>query len=625
MAIAPGDGTTLEDLLGNAAWMRRLARQLLDKAGAADADDTVQDTWVAVARRPPPAGRPVRPWLARVVGNFARMHRRGENRRRARDGDAATAYRPDDLGAEALLERAQLQHRIAALVMALEEPYRATVLLRFHEERTAAEIARLHGVEAGTVRWRLKVALDRIRAQVDLAPARHRRAAWIAGGVVLMKKKLAVVALALLALALLLGGGALVGSRLATAPPAGPASPGAAAHPPTPTPTPTPRLQAASGTLPPPSLAGPAPTAAGDQAAWLALAARAGTRTVEGRVLDDVAGAIPGARVTAFLELTAGVQPPARLVAVADREGHYSLTLPPAQYSLWAEADGYTRGSRSFAITADLVADFRLTPEAQLAGRVVHARTREPVVGAEVRAFPEDLHGRHHQAVNTDADGAFRVPGLEGGNWIVEARLGRLVGRAAPARVSPLHSTAGLEVRLEPAAVLAGRVRDVAGGPLPSGLSVMTARPDTRVSTHTPVREDGTFRLEGVPPGSYQLTAASGDGHRGFLNVDVATQDLAGLEILVAAPITVDGRVVDASGGPVAGARVVIRTAGGEAVSWGRGRIEITDSTGAFRTVRLPAGALSVTATRQGVGNATSGPQPARPGGHTRVELRLLP
>jgi RNA polymerase sigma factor (sigma-70 family) len=623
MAMAPGDGTTLEELLGNAAWMRRLARQLLGDAGAADVDDAVQDTWVAVARRRPPAHRPVRPWLARVVGNFARMRRRGEDRRRARDGDAATTYRPDDLGAEALLERAQLHHRIAALVMALEEPYRATVLLRFYEERTATEIAHVHGVEAGTVRWRLKVALDRIRAQLDLAPTRDRRVAWIAGGVILMKKKLAVVALALLALALLLGGGALVGSRLATPPPAGPASPGAAsAHPPTA--PPPPRLQAASGTLPPPSLAGPAPTAASDQAAWLALAARAGTRTVKGRVLDDGAGAIPGARVTAFLDLTAG-QPTARLVAVADRQGHYSLTLPPAQYSLWAEADGYTIGARSFALTGDLVADFRLTPEAQLAGRVVDGRTRQPVAGVEVRAFPEDLHGRHHEKVLTDADGAFRVRGLEGGNWIVEARLGRLVGRAAPARVAPLRATGGLEVRLEPMAVLAGRVRDGAGGPLPPGLSVMTARPDTRVSTHTQVAEDGTFRLEGVPPGSYQLTASTGEGHRGFLQVDVGRQDITDLELVIAAPITVDGRVIDAGGAPVAGARVVIRTAGGEAVSWGRGRIEISDSSGGFRTVRLPAGAVTVTASRPGAGSASWGPQPGRPGAHTRVELRLFP
>jgi hypothetical protein len=38
---------------------------------------------------------------------------------------------------------------------------------RYFEDRSSAEIAARHGIPAGTVRWRLKTALDRLRAELD--------------------------------------------------------------------------------------------------------------------------------------------------------------------------------------------------------------------------------------------------------------------------------------------------------------------------------------------------------------------------------------------------------------------------------------------------------------------------
>ena len=50
-------------------------------------------------------------------------------------------------------------------VLELDEPFRSTLLLRYVEGRSAADIARRQGVPAGTVRWRLKAALDDVRAR----------------------------------------------------------------------------------------------------------------------------------------------------------------------------------------------------------------------------------------------------------------------------------------------------------------------------------------------------------------------------------------------------------------------------------------------------------------------------
>src|SRR5262249_32989814 len=117
-------------LLGQAGWTRALARRL-----AADvhlAEDLVQDAWVAALERPPDLGRPVRGWLASVLRHrWLALVRTGE-RGRARE----RAVAPDEAwpSTHELVERAAVQRELVAAVLELDEPYRATVLLRFFEE-----------------------------------------------------------------------------------------------------------------------------------------------------------------------------------------------------------------------------------------------------------------------------------------------------------------------------------------------------------------------------------------------------------------------------------------------------------------------------------------------------------
>src|SRR5262249_29499559 len=84
-----------------------------------------------------------------------------------------------DPWSEQLLERQELQQLLGRLVGELDEPFRSTILLRFAEDLTPTQIARRLAIPASTVRWRLKEALARLRAQLD---ALHRgdRRAWLA-------------------------------------------------------------------------------------------------------------------------------------------------------------------------------------------------------------------------------------------------------------------------------------------------------------------------------------------------------------------------------------------------------------------------------------------------------------
>jgi RNA polymerase sigma-70 factor (ECF subfamily) len=141
------------------AWVRRLARAPVKDAALAD--DITQDAWIVAAEQEPDADRPLRPWLARVVTNLVRTRRVSASRRDRRDAafdDGRTVPTPAEL-----VERIELQRAVADEVLALAEPYRSTVLLHFFEGHTSAEIARRLEIPDGTVRRRLKVALDQLR------------------------------------------------------------------------------------------------------------------------------------------------------------------------------------------------------------------------------------------------------------------------------------------------------------------------------------------------------------------------------------------------------------------------------------------------------------------------------
>lgn len=150
---------SIDELLGHAAWIRRLARTLvLDESRA---EDVVQETWLATLRRPPQGGEVVRGWLRAVVRNHARLAHGDERRRRARGKKSAA---PESVPLESvLLERVGLQRAVADAVAALPEPSRHVVLLRFFQDLGPREIARALATPEATERTRLRRALERPR------------------------------------------------------------------------------------------------------------------------------------------------------------------------------------------------------------------------------------------------------------------------------------------------------------------------------------------------------------------------------------------------------------------------------------------------------------------------------
>lgn len=198
--MARSDTSAIVGLLEHAEWVRGLATRLVRDG----TDDAVQDLWLSALRTPPDPSRPARPWLARVLQNAARKRFRDESTRREHE---TAAPQPDaEPSPEALVGRVQLQQLLVELVLGLDEPFRQTLLLRFFEGKSSAEIAEASGVPAGTVRWRLKEGLERVRTALDARHHGDRKAwllscaplllppagPWLTAGVALMEKKVRV-------------------------------------------------------------------------------------------------------------------------------------------------------------------------------------------------------------------------------------------------------------------------------------------------------------------------------------------------------------------------------------------------------------------------------------------------
>src|SRR5207237_391563 len=79
-----------------------------------------------------------------------------------------------EIDSGAAVDRARVLQQLADALVALDEPFRTTVIRRYLDGETAAQIAREQGVPAGTVRWRLHTGLARLRAALDAARPRSR-------------------------------------------------------------------------------------------------------------------------------------------------------------------------------------------------------------------------------------------------------------------------------------------------------------------------------------------------------------------------------------------------------------------------------------------------------------------
>ncbi len=152
-----------EVLLSHGAWLAALARALVARED--EVDDVVQQTYVRALEQPPRHAANVKGWLGTVARNVVGMRRRSESARVAREA-AVPRPAPVETPHEAV-ERAELRRMVVESVLALDEPTRSAVILRFFEERDVPDIARLTAANEETVRTRIRRGVERVRKELE--------------------------------------------------------------------------------------------------------------------------------------------------------------------------------------------------------------------------------------------------------------------------------------------------------------------------------------------------------------------------------------------------------------------------------------------------------------------------
>lgn len=154
---------TAEALLSHTGFVRHLALRLLRDAH--EAEDVVQQVFLAALRRPPEPSRPLRPWLTRVAHNLAIDMHRARGRRNQSERIAAHDDLQPSTGHVVALDSAQKD--LVASVVDLPEPYRTTIFLHFYEELPPRTIAKRQNVPVETVRTRIKRGVAMLRGRLN--------------------------------------------------------------------------------------------------------------------------------------------------------------------------------------------------------------------------------------------------------------------------------------------------------------------------------------------------------------------------------------------------------------------------------------------------------------------------
>jgi protocatechuate 3,4-dioxygenase beta subunit len=288
---------------------------------------------------------------------------------------------------------------------------------------------------------------------------------------------------------------------------------------------------------------------------------------------------------------------PRYLVGVSGEDGYFELLVgEPGGYSVSASAYGVGLPSRTVSIpdveAYPLDLDFG---GALVSGRVVDDETESPVSGAFVYArATERAAGESGAGLQTGPDGAFELE-LQPGEFTIVARAEGYAAAEKKVEV-PEGGRSDVVLSLSTGLPIAGRVIDASGRGV-ANVRVLSVEDVPDLST-PPVRmgfattiPDGTFRLNDLARGRYNILAVSAGGFAFLPSVARGTEDL---EISLQPGGKVEVLVVDSARAPVANAIVgVVALEGRKA----RGIQASTDGTGRLE-LAVPRGNVTIKATR---------------------------
>lgn len=301
--------------------------------------------------------------------------------------------------------------------------------------------------------------------------------------------------------------------------------------------------------------------------------------TLTGRVFDPSGEPLAGANVGVEGGMDSGVSR-----VTTDDEGAFVLNrVAPGRYRLAAEHPDFpsARSERFEFADGEEVEPFALTfdPAQRITGLVLDA-AGEPVAGAKVRTGPVGFGFRAGLELEriasltvTEDDGRFELGRLRAGRSVtITVDHAEHLAEELTVEVGEGVNDIG-EIRLRAGGFISGTITDAAtGDPIDRARAVLVPyREETHErtimfsgihsamgSTGGVTNESGIYQISRIEPGDYQLRVEA-SGHAPFLS-DVfsvgAGQRLTSVDFALGGGGVISGVVTDASGLPVAGARI---------------------------------------------------------------------
>ncbi|WP_437534884.1 carboxypeptidase-like regulatory domain-containing protein [Sorangium sp. So ce726] len=321
------------------------------------------------------------------------------------------------------------------------------------------------------------------------------------------------------------------------------------------------------------------------------------TRVITGYVYGVDGSALEGATVVAASFEVAGNVLSTAATSRTDEDGRFELELPDNTYQLSASREGY--GAASAAAHSGEIVSLVLPKSGIIEGRVQDERG-QPVarfsidvisaVTADTPATPTPLSKRFESH-----DGSFRVEQLPSWEIVVRATAEGF----APAFSEPftVNAAESVEVTLTLAkgCLIAGRVVDATGAPLPGVFvdaeALLVAGEMSEVSLEAAAQatseSDGSFILGGVPKGTVVLRGYDGLNAVSSIHLQIAECDRVQPVTLVMAPGGgVAGVARAPDGSPLGGVRLTL-------LHRAIGFVNTTsDDDGRFRFDQIPAGPI---------------------------------
>jgi hypothetical protein len=249
---------------------------------------------------------------------------------------------------------------------------------------------------------------------------------------------------------------------------------------------------------------------------------------IHGRVIDDAKNPVVGAKATATI---ANPNFRCEQSGRTNADGTFALeSLAKGQYFLSVECDGYTMASRAQVEAGGADVEITLQVQGSVTGVVVDEVSGAPVPDFELFVLQSfkgrsPARGKIHQHVH-DAGGRFELKNLDPGVFQLQGRAAAFADSLSDEfQVARGQATSGVRIAMNRGGSVAGTVADKSGKLVANAVvSLRTNKmKDNPISSlfgnfadgeqepKAKTDEKGSFRIDLVVPGTYQVAVRHGE------------------------------------------------------------------------------------------------------------------